>query len=140
MEIRIIPMSLNDEEFTGMNIKDVQEKFFMKTLIDVSKGWYYYGKKGLDAESGDLLLFQMENSIIASAILDMIMPFSKPTIEGNTGALVLDRKTIKIFKPISKLELKEFIPEFNAFNQTKPKFKVNEVNMEELIKRMNIND
>ena len=32
-------MSLNDEEFTGMNIKDVQEKFFMKTLIDVSKGW-----------------------------------------------------------------------------------------------------
>lgn len=139
MEIRIIPMSLNDEEFTDMNIKDVQEKFFMKNLIDVNKGWYYYGKNGLIAETGDLLLFQMENSIIASAVLEQVMKFKKATIEGNTGALVIDRKTIKVFNPISKDELKQYIPDFVAFNQTKGKYEIKEVNIEELYKRMNNN-
>lgn len=56
------------------------------------------------------------------------------------GALVLERKTIKTFKPINKIELQEYIPSFNAFNQTKQKFSIEEVNIENLNKRMNIND
>lgn len=139
MEVRIIPMSLCDEEFINMSIKDIQENFFKNTLINVSKGWYYYGEKGLDANEGDLLLFQMDNSIIASAKLDNIIRFLKPTIEGNTGALVLDCKSIKTFDPISKTELKEFIHQFNSFNQVKQRFNKEEVNIEGLNERMKEN-
>ena len=61
MNIRIILMSFEDLKFIGKDINYVQKQFFMKDLIEVSKGWYYYGKSGLDANEGDLLLFQMNN-------------------------------------------------------------------------------
>ena len=137
MNIRIIPMSFEDPEFIGKDINYVQKQFFMKDLIEVSKGWYYYGKSGLDANEGDLLLFQMNNSIIASAFLDDIIQFSKPTIDGNNGACIINRKSLKIFKPIDKAELRKLIPTFTEFGRTKQKFREEEVELKLLNERMN---
>lgn len=137
MNIRIIPMSFEDPEFIGKDINYVQRQFFMKDLIEVNKGWYYYGKSGLDANEGDLLLFQMYNSIIASAFLDDIIQFSKPTIDGNNGAYIINRKSLKIFKPIDKAELRKLIPTFTEFGRTKQKFREEEVELKLLNERMN---
>lgn len=137
MNIRIIPMSFEDLEFIGKDINYVQRQFFMKDLIEVNKGWYYYGKSGLDANEGDLLLFQMNNSIIASAFLDDIIQFSKPTIDGNNGAYIINRKSLKIFKPIDKAELRKLIPTFTEFGRTKQKFREEEVELKLLNERMN---
>ena len=138
MEIRIIPMSNEDPEFIGKTIKEVQKDFFEGSLITEENGWYYYAQSGLEAEENDLLLFQMNNSIIASAILDMVVNFPKPTKEGNYGAYVLKTNTIKTFNPIDKEELKEIINGFDSFNQTKQKFDSRKVEMEKLNERMKI--
>ena len=138
MEIRIIPMSNEDQEFIGKNIKEVQKDFFEESLVTKEKGWYYYAQSGLEAEENDLLLFQMNNSIIASAILDMVVNFPKPTSEGNYGAYVLKINTIKTFNPISKDELKEMINKFDSFNQTKQKFNSKEIDLKKLDERMKI--
>lgn len=136
VEVRIIPMSLDDEEFRGMNIEDVQNKFFRGSLIGIDKGWYEYGEKGLKANTGDLLLFQMDNQVIAAAELEDIMPYSKPTIKGYHGSLVLNKKSIKVFRPISKEEMTRYIPIFAGFNQTKQKYYLSEVNIKELKERI----
>ena len=140
MHVRIIPMSLYDETFVGKCIEEIQKDFFKDYLINVSKGWYYYGKSGLEANSGDLLLFQMNSQVIASAILEDVIQFTKPTIDGNTGALILDRRTIKVFPPIKKEELSLFIKKFISFNQVKQKFDVKDVDFPSLEKRMKEND
>ena len=137
MEIRIIPMSNDDLEFVGKNIEEIQKDFFKGSLIAKENGWYYYAKTGLDAKEGDLVLFEMNNGIIASAILERVLRFKKPTPEGNNGTFVLKTNTIKTFKPISKEELKEIITGFDSFNQTKQKFNLEEVNMEKLNEKMN---
>ena len=137
MEIRLIPMSMEDTTFVGKNIEQIQTDFFKGSLITEEKGWYYYAKTGLDAKEGDLLLFQIQNSIIASATLDYVLKFKKPTSDGNCGTFVLKIDTIKTFKPISKDEMKEIIKGFNSFNQTKAKFNIKEVDMEKLNLRIN---
>lgn len=92
MNIRIMPMSFLDFEFIGKDINYAQEHFFMKDLIEVNKGWYYYGKSGLDANEGNLLLFQMNNSVIVSAFLDGIIQFIKSTIDGKMALTLLAEK------------------------------------------------
>lgn len=135
MEVRIIPMSLDDEEFRGMNITDVQNKFFMGSLIEIDKGWYEYGEKGLIAKTGDLLLFQMDNQVIAAAELEDVIPYKKPTIKGYHGSLVLNKKSIRVFKPISKEEMTKYIPSFTGFSQSKLKYYLSDVNIKELKER-----
>lgn len=122
LKVRIIPMPFEDAEFIGKVINYVQIQFFMKDLIEVEKGWYYYGKNGLDAQTCDLLLFQMDNTIIASAVLNDIILFSKLTIEGNNGAYVVNKQSVKIFKPIDKNELQKIIKSFKHFSHTMQKF------------------
>ncbi len=140
MEIRIVPMSLIELDFSGKTIKEVQKDFFDKSLKIYEKGWYHYKTSGLDAKSGDLILFQMESQIIASAILDQVIVFSKNIKLENAGAYVLIPKTIKTFKPITEIEIEYLIPSFNHFNQTKPRFKKDEVKYDELCKRMDLRD
>ena len=41
-EIRIIPMSKNEETFNGMTIEEVQEKFFKDILINECENKYYF--------------------------------------------------------------------------------------------------
>lgn len=137
MEIRIVPMSGDDQEFIGKTIEEIQNDYFLKDLIRVNKGWYYYAERGLVAEQGDILLFQMNNSIIAAAKLDNIVKFIKKTVDGCNGAYVVDCKTIKVFEPITKDELKEIIPKFEKFSQTKYAFQDNEIDIAALNRRIN---
>lgn len=136
MKIRIIPMSIYDVEFEGKNIKEIQEDYFINYLSKEGKGWYYFGQKGIEANTGDLLLFQMNNSIIACATLDDVIHFKKPTEECNYGALVVEENSIKIFKPIDKEELSQMIIGFIGFNQSKQKFNESDVKLELLMDRM----
>lgn len=141
MEIRIIPMSLEDEEFVGKTVKQVQDDFFMNSLINIGKGWYYYAKSGLDAKEGTLLLFQMDNTLIASAILDQVITFRKTTEDGNKGTLVLKKETIKVFKPITKEEFAEITNNIvTSFSQVKQKISIEDINIDKLEKRMMINN
>jgi hypothetical protein len=95
-----------------------------------------YGEKGLKANTGDLLLFQMDNQVIAAAELEDVIPYQKPTIKGYHGSLVLNKKSIKVFRPISKEEMTRYIPIFTGFNQTKQKYYLSEVNIKELKERI----
>lgn len=141
MEIRIVPMSFDDIEFTNKTIKQVQDEFFMDSLINIEKGWYYYAKSGLDAQEGTLLLFQMDNTIIASAILDQVLTFRKTTDEGNKGTFVLKKDSIKVFKPITKEEFASITNGLiKSFSQVKRKISSSDINIDELEKRMEINN
>jgi hypothetical protein len=136
MEVRILPMSFEDEEFKGKDIDYVQKVFFHKTLVD-NKGYYEYQTTGIEAKSGDLVLFQMDNQVIASAIYLDILRYKVVSIDGCRGSYKFDIKTIKTFKPITKEELSEIIPEFESFNQVKQQFKTVDLDYERLIERMN---
>lgn len=138
MQIRIIPMSIYNSEFEGKTINQIQKEFFDDYLIYEGKGWYYYGRKGMEANKGDLLLFQMKNSIIASAKLNDIIRFKKPTIDGNLGVYILSKNTIKSFKPITKKELSELIIGFKTFSQIKQKFYISDVSLKLLNARMSL--
>lgn len=138
MHIRIIPMSMEDSTFVGKSIKEVQDDYFNDYLINVEKGWYFYAKSGLNANEGDLLLFQMSNSIIASATLYDVMRFTKITEDGCKGALIL--KDVKTFKPITSDELTKLIPEFSGFTQAKLDFDSSSVNLEGLKSRIEIDN
>lgn len=136
MQIRIVPMSFEDEEFKGKDLEYVQKIFFCKTLIN-EQGWYQFKEKGLVADEGDLLLFQMSNSIIASAELIKSERFARK-IGDYCGAFWLKCSTIKIFDPILPDELKTMIPGFKSFNEVKQSFSIEEVDMDKLEPRMNI--
>ena len=138
MNIRIIPMSIYNSEFQGKTINQIQKEFFDDYLTYEGKGWYYYGRKGMEANKGDLLLFQMNNSIIASAKLNDIIRFKKPTIDGNFGVYILTKNTIKSFRPITKNELSKLICGFKTFNQTKQKFSISDVALKVLNARMSL--
>ena len=140
MQIRIVPMSTEDVTMKGKTYQEIQQEFFQGYLKEEGKGWYYYGKHGLEADAFDLLLFQMENRVIASAVLDQVLSFPTQTEEGNKGAFILDQKTIKTFKPIEKEELSTYIPSFSSFNQAKQKFSKEEVHLEKLEERMNLQE
>lgn len=138
--VRIVPMSMYDTDFEGKDVDYVQNNYFKDDLINANKGWYYYGKNGIEANDGDLLLFQMENNIVASAEFLDIIRFKKMDENGSNGAIILNCKTVKIFKPISKEELSVFIPDFKKFNQTKYMFSADSVDMVALNKRFDSHD
>lgn len=123
-------MSSEIDEFKGKSIKQVQIDYFMRILPIEEKGWYYYQNKGIQAESGDLILFQMNNVIIASAIFDINIK--------NVPAFTVDIDTIKVFKPITNEELSSIIFNLNKFDRIKRVYNVENVNMELLFNRMNL--
>ena len=134
MHIRIVPMSMYDSIFEGKTIEEIQNWFFKDHLVNFEKGWYWYAKSGLNSNEGDLLLFQMQNKIIASANLKQVLVFKKMTEDGCKGALLVD--DVKIFKPIEKDELTTFISDFKSFNQSKQDFYSKNIDMEKLNNRL----
>lgn len=137
MYLRILPMSNLDKEFAGKTISEIQEDFFENHLKNNEE--YLYQKNGLDAEDGDLVLFQMESQIIAMAKVKNVIPFEEPTKEdGNYGAIMFKGDTVRTFKPIDAEELKKYIPEFKRFSQVKYRFKLDEVKLNELLDRMEV--
>lgn len=137
MYLRILPMSNLDKEFVGKTISEIQQDFFENHLKINEE--YLYQKNGLDAEDGDIVLFQMESQIIAMAKIKSIISFEEPTKEdGNYGAIMFRGNTVKTFKPINAEELQKYIPTFKKFSQVKYRFKLGEVKLNELLDRMEI--
>ena len=134
MHIRIVPMSMYDSIFVGKSIEEIQNWYFKDHLVNFEKGWYWYAKSGLNSSEGDLLLFQMQNQIIASAYLKQVLTFKKMTEDGCKGALLVD--DVKVFKPIDKEELSTLINDFKSFNQAKQDFDSKNIDMDKLYKRL----
>lgn len=132
--VRILPMNHDGvEDFVGKTIEEVQKEFFCKTMIE-EKGWYRYQTSGLDAKDGDLVLFQMDSQIIASALFKQRLPIND---EEWKGALLFHCHSIRIFKPITKEELPSYIQDFKRFGDTKYSFTLDDEMYNRLLKRIN---
>ena len=113
--IRILPMS-GTVEFQGQTVKQVQEEFFLAELpMRTPPGQYLFRTKSLNADSGTLVLFQKQASIIASATLLSVEWFDKPQGEYR-GAMYFDVPSIRVFAPISVAQMQQVWPEFSGFS------------------------
>ena len=133
--VRILPMSHVDPDFIGKTIEEVQRDFFEGSLKE-EHGVYRCLTSGLNAEDGDLVLFQMDNQIIASAIFERNIANPNPVDEYKRH-LWFYVDTIKTFNPITKDELKEYIDELKKLSEVKYDFKLTDEQYDKLIERMN---
>lgn len=120
VEIKIILMNHQDDKFMGKNIKEIQDDYFENYLKNES--YFDCKNRNLNILDGDMLLFQMDNQIIASAIYSLV---DKCNIK---------KKTIKTFKPIEINELKEYI--IDSPEEIKREYKVSNIKFYELTERM----
>lgn len=131
--VRILPMNHETEDFVGKTIDEIQKEFFCKTLIE-EKGWYRYKTHGLRAIEGDLVLFQMDSQIIASALFRDCLPMFD---DGWNGSLLFHCHSIKIFKPINDKEILNYIPDFKRFGDYKTLFELDDEHYHNLLGRLN---
>lgn len=100
--VRIVPMEYGEE-----TIEEVQEEFFENRLPKKDKKYNCYGN-GIMADEDDLLLFQYDNHIVASAIyIDCNKTVGEEAKEFKNHILI-ELGTIKTFKPISQDELNNY--------------------------------
>ena len=143
MQVRLFPMSLDDETMKGKTIEQIQKDFFIDYLKN-GDGSYRF-KKGLNAIKGDLILFQFEGRIIASAMLKSIVKYDYIDSEGHRGEYLFLNDTIRIFRPIDAKEFKKFSSDFNGFNQSMQfvnvenfKLLIDRINELELLENLNV--
>lgn len=139
MKVRLIPMN-HEKEFKNRSIEDIQNKFFIGEEMPLSaKGncRCYNDTYGLnDVDEGDLLLFQMDSTVIASAVLySGITNISNEP--GYRASYLLKKESIKVFKPITFDELNTHCTDFNRFGQGKTELLSLGLNLEWLMKRIN---
>jgi len=110
---------MSKEEFGGQTAKDVQFEFFLTDLPSRECGRYYFRTAGLNAEPGTMVLFQYDNAIIASAVLERCERFKEP--EGPYhGALNFSIESIRVFEPVGPDLLRNLWPEkFEKFSNAK---------------------
>jgi hypothetical protein len=114
--VRILPM--NQREFDGKRARAVQRGFFSQKLQQRNGRFRFY-ERGLDAESGTVVLFQYDNAVIASATLVDMTKFIMPDDEGYSGYLDFDPATIRVFEPVGPDQMRQVWPEFKEFSQVK---------------------
>lgn len=117
-EIRILPMSLT-EEFENQDIHEIQQNYFIDELKGRKNGHYDYRVKGINAEVGDLVLFQISNRIIASATYLELGAPSSDLDSRYTGSIIFDKDSIRIFEPITASEIRAIDGSFKKFSQAK---------------------
>lgn len=93
----------------------------MKELVNKKKGKYLFRSSGMNASKGALVLFQIDNKVIASANLVQVKKYKEPVDGVYKGAYYFDINTIKVFEPIVAKELSEIDESFVAFSQSKQK-------------------
>lgn len=139
MKVRLIPMN-HEKEFNNRSIENIQNSFFMGEEMPLSAGGNcrcFNDTYGLnDVDEGDLLLFQMDSMIIASAKL-----FNGTTNISNEpgykATYLLKKETIKVFEPITYNELKEHCTDFNRFGQGKTELLSLGLDLNWLVERIN---
>ena len=104
--VRILPMD-RTYEFDNWEIKRVQEDYFLQTLPDDRNGKYLYKKRGMDAPTGTVVLFQYDNYIVASARYLKSKDFSQPVNNEYYGAYYFEPNSITVFNPVSRNEVKQ---------------------------------
>ena len=118
--MRILPMKLNEEHFPGCtSATDVQEMYFLDELPLRRNGCYYYEKQSLKAEPGTVVLFQCDNSIIASAVFLRAKRFERPIEDRYQGGMYFDATSIRVFDPVDTEGIKRIWPEFERFSHLK---------------------
>lgn len=117
-EIRLLPMN-KSEEFPNESIEEIQNYYFLGSLISERKGYYNYKESGLICPNGSLILFQMEGMIIASAELVRVEKHEEPIDGKYKGAYVFDTVSIEVFDPITAEELSCIDSTFDGFSQVK---------------------
>ena len=153
MIVRLLPMSMLNQDMAGKTIEQIQKEFFINYLKN-NKGEYKYKNKTI-AEPGALVLFQIQSLVIASAYLKEIKEFRTPDVDGHKGVYIFNSDTIKIFKPIDVNELRKYSLNFNNFNQSAQRIEISNISglnerinkyevekkyENELLKRLNISE
>ena len=138
MKIRLIPMN-HEKEFKNRSIENIQKEFFMGEEMPLSAGGNcrcYNDTFGLnDVDEGDLLLFQMDSTIIASAeLFSGITNISNEP--GYKATYLLKKSSIKVFKPITYEELNSHCKNFSRFGQGKTELLSLGLDLEWLINRI----
>ncbi len=106
--VRILPM--NKATFNNAPYSSVQSQFFMQKLPYENKNKYYYEEHGINCNSNDIILFQYDNMIIASA------RFNNKNI--NEKYIGLVDNSIFVFEPITIEDLKSIAPTFNKLGNS----------------------
>ena len=118
--VRIIPLRIDQDHFPDCKTRrDVQDKYFLDRLPFDQQGAYYYQKKGLHAQSGTIVLFQCQSSIIASARFLEARPFPRGKSGGYKGQLLFRIDSIRVFEPVDEMTMQSCWPEFKRFDKTK---------------------
>ena len=139
MKVRLIPMN-HEKEFKDRSIENIQNSFFMGEEMPLSAGGNcrcFNDTYGLnDVDTGDLLLFQMDSSVIASA--ELFSGINNISNEpGYRATYLLKKESIKVFKPITYDELNAHCTDFNRFGQGKTELLSIGLDLEWLMKRIN---
>jgi hypothetical protein len=116
--VRILPMNRQKEFMEYKDIKAIQEEFFLHEL-PLRKDCYYRFYRGVKAEPGTMLLFQIERRIIARAILHNCTYYKKPDQYGYRGQLSLEKDSIRVFDPVSENVVKGIWPNVKRFSHVK---------------------
>lgn len=115
-EIRLLPMSKEDPEFHDKNVAEIQNWF----KFDLPYRKYNF-KSGMEAPLGTLILFQFQNKIIASAILENKEVFEETNEWGYKGCYRFIPSSIGIFDPLSVEDVCSVWNDFPGFSQVKRK-------------------
>lgn len=107
-QIRILPTSAEDYDFED---EKAMKNFFTNKLP--SDGKFHYYKNNIAEPEGTLILFQYNNSIVASGIMESI---NETMEKGYNGYYVFNKNSINLLStPISKDELKKEEVGFERF-------------------------
>ncbi len=113
-QIRILPTSSDDFDFED---EEAMKNFFTNKLP--SDGKFHFYKNNIADPEGTLILFQYNNSIVASGIMeDRVDTMEK----GYNGYYIFNKNSINLLsKPISRDDLKNEDVGFDRFGNTTKK-------------------
>lgn len=131
-EIRILPM--NVEEFPNMGIEEIQIEFFQNKLIYEQKGKYRFKKRGMNASKGALILFQIQNKLIASANLLNVEKYEKEK-DGYGGEYCFDINSIRVFEAITPEEIAKIDKKIKRLSNSKQRLDIS--NQDEILYLIN---
>lgn len=114
--VRILPLDRKD--FRQQTRGAVQKHYFRGELRRRNGRFYFY-EKGLRVDEGAIVLFQYENSIIASAEFVDSERYARPKWGECWGHLDFAPDSIQTFAPVSLEAVQEIWPEVVEFGQVK---------------------
>ena len=117
-QIRILPTSSTDYDFKD---EESMKNFF--TIKLPSNGKFHFFKNNVADPEGTLILFQYNNSIVASGIMESR---HDKTEQGYNGYYIFNKDSINLLAtPISKDELRNADVGFERFGNVSKKIDIN---------------